>query len=138
MAGITDGFKDVFLAGVGAVALGAEKSKELVDQLIAKGEITVEQGKEINAELKHRAVAATADLRDEALAVQMASMTPEERNAFAAKVAAMVAAANEQEVPAPEPHPRRPSLQLRARTRNRHSNVNEGADCPWGRRCLRV
>ena len=60
MTALTDGFKDVFLAGVGAMALGAEKSKELVDQLIAKGEITVEQGKEINAELTQR-VGAAAD-----------------------------------------------------------------------------
>lgn len=48
---IADGLKDIFLAGVGAMALGAEKSKELVDQLIAKGEITVEQGDSINSEL---------------------------------------------------------------------------------------
>lgn len=48
------------MAGVGAMALGAEKSKELVDQLIAKGEITVDQGKEINAELMQQAQAAAS------------------------------------------------------------------------------
>ena len=54
MTTIADGLKDVFLAGVGAMALGAEKTQELVEQLIAKGEITVEQGKEINSEvLRH-------------------------------------------------------------------------------------
>ena len=40
MTTIADGLKDVFLAGVGAMALGAEKTQELVEQLIAKGEIT--------------------------------------------------------------------------------------------------
>ena len=54
MTTIADGLKDVFLAGVGAMALGAEKTQELVEQLIAKGEITVEQGKEINSEVLSR------------------------------------------------------------------------------------
>lgn len=94
MSNITDGFRDAFLAGVGAVALGAEKSKELVDQLIAKGEITVEQGRQLNEELKHQAVSATATLREESIAAQMSAMTAEERDAFAAKVAAMAAEAN--------------------------------------------
>lgn len=97
MASITDGFKDIFLAGVGAMALGAEKSKDLVEQLIAKGEITVEQGKQLNAELKHSAVKVTADLRDDVIAAHLASMTAAERDEFAAKVAAMTAAANAKE-----------------------------------------
>lgn len=99
MPGIADGFKDIFLAGVGAMAIGAEKSKELVDQLIAKGEITVEQGKQLNTELRHRVEDATADLRDDALAARLAFMTPEERTSFAARVSAMVAAANAEEAP---------------------------------------
>lgn len=45
--------KKVLLAGVGAVALTAEKSKDVVDQLVKKGELTVEQGKILNEELKH-------------------------------------------------------------------------------------
>ena len=52
MTTIADGLKDVFLSGVGAMALGAEKTQELVESLIAKGEITVEQGKVLNEELK--------------------------------------------------------------------------------------
>ena len=42
---------------VGAMALGAEKTQELVEQLIAKGEITVEQGKAINSEVLKQAQA---------------------------------------------------------------------------------
>ena len=38
MATIGDGFKDIFLAGIGAMAIGAEKSKELVDQFKAFGD----------------------------------------------------------------------------------------------------
>lgn len=50
---ITDGVKSLLLAGVGAVALSAEKATEIVGTLVEKGEITVEQGKELNRELKH-------------------------------------------------------------------------------------
>lgn len=55
MADMTDPFREIFLAGVGALALGAEKSKEVVDQLIARGQITVDQGKDIAADLQHQA-----------------------------------------------------------------------------------
>lgn len=93
MANVTDniagGFKDIFLAGVGALALGAEKSKDLIDQLISKGELTVEQGKELNEELKHKAAATAADVHEDIIAAHMATMTPEQRQAFAAKVAEM-------------------------------------------------
>lgn len=91
MATIGDGFKDIFLAGIGAMAIGAEKSKELVDQFIAKGEITVDQGKQINTELKHKAEEAAAVARYDLLEVSMATMTPEERAAFAAKAAELAA-----------------------------------------------
>lgn len=49
----SEGLKKVFLAGVGAVATTAEAAKDVVDQLVTKGEITVEQGKILNEELKH-------------------------------------------------------------------------------------
>ena len=47
---ITDGIKNVLLAGVGAVATTAEKSTEVLKELDKKGELTVEQGKELNQE----------------------------------------------------------------------------------------
>ena len=40
-----DGLRKVFLAGVGALATTVEKSQEIVDDLVKKGELTVEQGK---------------------------------------------------------------------------------------------
>nr|WP_303795898.1 phasin family protein [Bifidobacterium catenulatum] len=49
-----DGLRKVFLAGVGALATTVEKSQEIVDELVKKGELTVEQGKALNAELKHK------------------------------------------------------------------------------------
>ena len=47
--------KKVLLAGIGALATTVEKSKEMVEELVKKGEITVEQGKALNEELKHDA-----------------------------------------------------------------------------------
>lgn len=49
----SEGLKKVFLAGVGAVATTAEAARDVVDQLVTKGELTVEQGKVLNEELKH-------------------------------------------------------------------------------------
>ena len=50
---ISDGFKKLTLAAIGAGAITYEKTSELLGQLVEKGEITVEQGKVINSELKH-------------------------------------------------------------------------------------
>ena len=47
-----DGIKKIFLAGIGAVALSAEKGSELINELVKKGEITVEQGKDLNKDLQ--------------------------------------------------------------------------------------
>lgn len=55
-----EGLRKVMLAGIGALATGYEKSSEIVDELVKKGEITVEQGKTLNTELK-RKVSETVD-----------------------------------------------------------------------------
>ena len=88
---IEDGFKDIFLAGVGALAITGEKAKEVVDTLIEKGSITVEQGKDINQELQHKATQTISKVREEAVAQTLKTMTPEEREEFAATVARLVA-----------------------------------------------
>ena len=54
-----EGLRKVFLAGVGALATGYEKGSELVDELVKKGELTVEQGKTLNEELKRTVKEAT-------------------------------------------------------------------------------
>ncbi len=53
MEKLGSGLKKVLLAGIGAVAVTGEKSKELLDEMVKKGELTVEQGKTLNEELKH-------------------------------------------------------------------------------------
>ena len=65
---LTDTFRKIFLAGVGAVALSAEKSKAAIDSLVEKGELTVEQGKVLNQELKHKMDDAAADAKEKAQA----------------------------------------------------------------------
>ena len=50
---ISDGFKKLTLAAIGAGAITYEKTSEILGHLVEKGEITVDQGKVINSELKH-------------------------------------------------------------------------------------
>ena len=53
MEKFSDNIKKIILAGIGAVAVTAEKSKDLLDEMVEKGELTIEQGKVLNEELKH-------------------------------------------------------------------------------------
>jgi polyhydroxyalkanoate synthesis regulator phasin len=46
--------RDLVLAGIGSIAYTMEKGMNLVDQLVKKGELTVNQGKELNRELLNR------------------------------------------------------------------------------------
>lgn len=89
MAQITDGIADVarkaFLVGVGAVAYGAEKTGALVDELVKKGELTVDQGKGLNRELTVKAKDAVNGAQDSVLRARLSTMTPEERAAFVAR-----------------------------------------------------
>lgn len=88
---IGDGLKKLLLMGIGAAAVTAEKSQQIVDELVKKGEITVEQGKELNQELKRNvkksiddAAAAAqekkveAEQKSEGLEKQIAGMSAEE------------------------------------------------------------
>ncbi len=79
---LSDGVKKAFLAGVGAVALGAEKSQELVDDLIRKGELTVEQGKALNEELTRKVKETAGSAGDEMLRTKFRGMSAKERAAW--------------------------------------------------------
>ncbi|MBQ6390681.1 MAG: phasin family protein [Eggerthellaceae bacterium] len=96
MSSIGDGFKNIFLAGLGAIAYTGEKGKEVIDQLVEKGEITLDQGRELNEELRRKADDATKDVREGALEAAMKAMTPEERDAFVAKAAEFARIQNEE------------------------------------------
>ena len=83
--GIAEGVRKAFLAGVGAVAYGAEKTTALVDDLVKKGELTVDQGKDLNHELTVKAKATVDGAQDTVLRARLSTMTPEERAAFVAR-----------------------------------------------------
>lgn len=56
-----EGLRKVFLAGVGAIAVTVEKGQEVIDDLVRKGELTVEQGKALNTELKRNMAKASQE-----------------------------------------------------------------------------
>lgn len=97
---LSEDLKKILLAGVGAVAITAEKSAEVIGQLVEKGQLTVEQGKVLNEELKHSArekVKSALDLDDspEGIARRMEKMSPEELAMLRAKLDALDAAPEE-------------------------------------------
>lgn len=92
MAGFDDlgeGVRKLFLAGVGAVAMGAEKSQEIVEELVKKGELTFEQGKAVNEELLRKMQEAASEGSDNLLRARLRGMSPEERSAWIAKAQQM-------------------------------------------------
>lgn len=85
MEKFSDNIKKVIQAGIGAVAVTAEKSKELLDEMVEKGELTVEQGKVLNEELKHNVkktvkekMDAVKPSQEEKLSDLLDRMSPEE------------------------------------------------------------
>ena len=88
MEKISDSMKKILLAGIGAAATTAEKSKEILDDLVKKGELTVEQGKVLNEELKHN-VKQTFKKDEQDPADVLKGMTPEQIEALKAAIANM-------------------------------------------------
>lgn len=90
-----EGLKKILLAGIGTAAVTAEKSKEILDDLVKKGELTVEQGKVLNEELKHN-VKQTFKKDEQDPADVLKGMTPEQIEALKAAIANMEAKATEE------------------------------------------
>lgn len=97
MERLGENVKKLLLAGVGAVAVTAEKSKEILDDLVEKGELTVEQGKVLNEELKHNIKQTVRDSKNvsgkasspEELDEMLEKMTPEQIKELKAKLEAV-------------------------------------------------
>ncbi len=91
MLNFGEDLKKLFLLGVGAVATTAEKSKEIIDELVKKGELTVEQGKALNDELKRtikeKTKSASAENSDTNIVNKLDNMNDEEIQAIKAKLA---------------------------------------------------
>ena len=95
MEKISDSMKKILLAGIGAAATTAEKSKEILDDLVKKGELTVEQGKVLNEELKHN-VKQTFKKDEQDPADVLKGMTPEQIEALKSAIANMETEAAEE------------------------------------------
>lgn len=105
-----EGLKKNLLVGIGTAAVTAEKSKEILDELVKKGELTVEQGKVLNKELKHNIKSTVKTAADsvkesaarkndqEELKATISKLTPEQLAAVKAQIESMQAeAAKEKE-----------------------------------------
>lgn len=55
-----DELKKVLLAGIGLTSMTYDKASEFVKELIAKGRLTVDEGKQLQSELKRKAKEQTA------------------------------------------------------------------------------
>ena len=92
-----EGVRKVFLAGVGALATGVEMSQDIIEELVKKGELTLEQGKSLNEELTRKAAKAAADTQDTILRTRLENMSADERAAYAEKIRTMSAEIAEKE-----------------------------------------
>ena len=108
--GLGEGLKKILVVGIGTAAVTAEKSKEILDELVRKGELTVEQGKVLNQELKHNIKSTVKTAADsvkenaarkneqEELKATISKLTPEQLAAVKAQIESMQAeAAREKE-----------------------------------------
>lgn len=74
--------RNLVLAGIGSIAYSLEKGMEMVDQLVKKGELTVNQGKELNQELRNRFLGKGAQPDPELIKEIIASINPATKEDF--------------------------------------------------------
>ncbi len=102
MSGFSDDLRKIFLAGLGAAAVTSEKAKQMVDELVKKGELTLEQGKVLNEELQRKVRTKVREAVSEdgeqspsgagSVLGSVEKMSPEELRTLKAKIAAVEAA----------------------------------------------
>ena len=86
MDSIESYLRKLIVASVGAADLGCEKLGKLLDECVARGEVTVE--KVLNEELKRTCKQAAARDADEKPAVDVDAMSADEREALLQKLLA--------------------------------------------------
>ena len=110
MEKLGENLKKLLLVGIGTAAVTAEKSKEILDELVKKGELTVEQGKVLNKELKHNIKETIKDnvkvsvkvSTPEELQTLLEKMTPEQIEQLKQQISNMEQAAEEKTADAEE------------------------------------
>ena len=85
--------ENIVLAGIGAIAKTAESAGDLLEELVKKGQLSVEQGQALNEELKHNikesVSGAAKTVQNKAVSGFVANMdrlTPEELAEIRAKM----------------------------------------------------
>ena len=73
---LTDGLKKFLLVGIGAAAATVEKSQEIIDELAKKGEITMEQSKDLQQSVRTMFEKTGSDAEE--LAKKLVSLPKEE------------------------------------------------------------
>ena len=82
--------RKVFVAGVGAADIGYEKLGSFVDECVKRGEVTVEKGRALNEDLKHKCKdAVSPDGNDSGKVFDVSALTDEERAKLLEKLLAM-------------------------------------------------
>ncbi len=87
MDSIESYLRKLIVASVGAADLGCEKLGKLLDECVARGEVTVEKGRVLNEELKRTCKQAAKDA-DEKPAVDVDAMSADERETLLQKLLA--------------------------------------------------
>ena len=111
MDSIESYLRKLIVASVGAADLGCEKLGKLLDECVARGEVTVEKGRVLNEELKRTCKQAAARDADEKPAVDVDAMSADEREALLQKLLAKKEADS---WPAPPRSSTRPSASPRS------------------------
>lgn len=128
-----EGLKKILLVGIGT----AEKSKEILDELVKKGELTVEQGKVLNQELKHNIKSTVKTAADsvkesaarkndqEELKATISRLTPEQLAAVKAQIERMQAEAAEEKAETAEEPAEEAVQEASAETENAEDTGSE-------------
>lgn len=82
-----DELKKIFLAGIGFTSTSVEKAEKLINEMVEKGRVTVQEGKELQAELTRKATEAVPATKAEMEALDFAKK--EDVEALTAKVDAL-------------------------------------------------
>ena len=132
-----EGLKKILLVGIGTAAVTAEKSKEILDELVKKGELTVEQGKVLNQELKHNIKSTVKTAADsvkesaarkndqEELKATISRLTPEQLAAVKAQIERMQAEAAEEKAETAEEPAEEAVQEASAETENAEETGSE-------------
>ena len=85
MLDLGENLRKLILAGVGVAAVTKEKGADVLNELVKKGELTIEQGKVLNEELKHNVTIVTPP--DDVISA-VDSLSDEQLEALKAHIAA--------------------------------------------------